>query len=137
MGVAEGIGVLFAERLNKADVLNAFALAMVKNEARILELNKRQMDKGIDAEGRSLGRYRDFDYKGRFEPVDLLLTGSFRQKMEFSSITADETEISSTDEKTGKLKAKYGEDIFGVQDIEQVGSVIKRDFQKFYREELL
>lgn len=115
----------FIEPLNRLDVESLIGEAVESNEDAATYLNERQLDIGIDAGGNSLGRYRNFSYKNRWEPVDLKLTGEFRRRFTLSSFKA-ETNITSTDSKTAKLERKYGGDIFGLtkQSLSIFGSVI-------------
>jgi hypothetical protein len=87
--------------------------AFITNEEKILDVNRQQLDQGKDAKGDSLGKYRNFKYKNRFEPVDLKLTGDFRNKMTMTE-GKKSSEIFSQDQKNDKLVKRYGKDIFGI-----------------------
>jgi hypothetical protein len=92
----------------------------------------------LDSTGRSLGKYKNFKYKNRFQPVDLKLTGEFRNKFSLQ-ISDTDTEIFSQDQKEGKLVKKYGKDIFGVPSplIGNVEDIIKEDFIENYRRQIV
>jgi len=91
--------------------------ALKKYKKDIEEANKSKLLKGIDTEGKSLGRYKNFEYKQRFTPVDLKLTGDFHNsiKAEFSKT---DFVIEAIDFKTKFLEKKYGENIVGISDVE-------------------
>lgn len=89
--------------------------AILENKEAILQLNDKQLDKGIDARGADLGSYKNFKYKGRFRPIDLKQTGEFRGE---EDIVVDETQMLFVDPnaKTDSLMNRYGEDILGLTD---------------------
>src|SRR5690606_4055601 len=84
------------------DPRTALKSAIQQNEEKILDLNRQQLDRGLDSEGKSLGRYKNFKYKNRWQPVDLKLTGDFRNKFSLQ-VTDKETEIFSQDVKENLL----------------------------------
>lgn len=100
---------------------------VLENEKFILDKNKEQLYSGVDANNESLGNYKSefyANYKLQKNPagvVDLKDTGDF-----YNAFKLDNTdyEISSTDEKTKSLTAKYGKNIFGLTK-ENTGSLIK------------
>ena len=108
------INNFISQPLKNIDFLALFAKALQANEAYIFELNNQQLDKGQDSEGKSLGRYANFKYKNRFQPVDLLLTGAFREK-ETLQINKKDAEVFSQDYKYPFLTKRYGVNIFGIQ----------------------
>lgn len=79
----------------------------------ITALNKEQLDAGRDANGGDLGVYQNFSYKGRFRPVDLKLTGAFRDSFDVE-VFGNAFRVVATDEKTPKLTARYGAEILGL-----------------------
>jgi hypothetical protein len=82
----------------------------------LIDENTAQLDAGTDALGKSLPPYQNPEYaafKGRSIP-DLKLTGDFWESFIIKQ-TRDSMMIDATDDKRGKLVAKYG-DIFGVTD---------------------
>lgn len=115
--------------------IEALKDAISANEDRIMDLNRQQLDRGLDSEGRSLGKYANFKYKNRFQPVDLKLTGDFRNKFSLQ-IDDKQTEIFSQDEKETKLIKRYGKDIFGIPDtfIPNMQDIIEETFIKEYQE---
>lgn len=86
-----------------------------EHESEITDLNRKQLDKGLDSEGNSLGEYKHFDYKGRWEPVDLKQTGAFRSSFDAQPFGKG-FEITASDPKTGELMDKYGDAILGIAD---------------------
>jgi hypothetical protein len=128
---------IFYDPLNAVDVLDCLKEAIRTNEDAIMDLNKQQLDKGLDATGKDLGKYRNFSYKNRWRPVDLKLTGKFRN--EFSlEVTDKGTEIFSQDSKEEKLKTQYGKDIFGIPAplIDNMQEIVREDFIRNYQNEL-
>ena len=120
---------IFYDPLNAVDVLDCLKNAIRKNEDPIMNLNKQQLDRGLDATGKDLGKYANFKYKNRWRPVDLKLTGEFRDKF---SLEVDDkgTEIFSQDSKEEKLKMRWGKDIFGIPSplIDNMQEIVREDF---------
>jgi hypothetical protein len=86
----------------------------------ITEIQKEQMFKGLNAEGKRIGRYRSIKYalaKNSMNPLpglgvpDLKLTGAFYRGFQ-TKVTPETFSTSSTDEKNDALTAKY--DPFGL-----------------------
>lgn len=129
---------IFTEPLIDADPKQALKKALEKNEQKILDLNRQQLDKGLDAKGKSLGKYASFKYKNRFQPVDLKLTGSFRDKFTLE-VNDKASFIFSQDEKEAKLEKKYGKDIHGISEqlIPNMQDIIEDDFIDGYQTLLL
>ena len=115
MALKQRLDFLFVLPLDLLDPKASLIKAIEANTGAFLIENRLQMDRGLDSEGKSLGTYKRFSYKNRFQPVDLLKEGPFRRKMTVQ-VNDIETRIFSQDEKEGKLVAKYGKDIFGVPD---------------------
>lgn len=94
----------------------------------IITLNQRQLyNNSEDAKGVPLRFYASNSYafeKERRNPnpgfgrPDLFLSGAFYRGF-YISVTNSTYDIYSRDSKTGKLVAKYGEDIFGMTDDSQ------------------
>lgn len=109
-----------------------------KNQA--IDLNTKQLFEGRDAQGQSLGGYRSqayADFKRTLNPrgvVDLKLTGSFYNGF-FAKADRFPVMFSSTDEKTGELKEKYGDEIFGLDqsNLEEFRQEIKPEVQSLFR----
>jgi hypothetical protein len=103
--------------LSRIDGNFAVAEAINENKEVVLQPNDAQLDKGLDSKGVDLGEYKNFKYKGRFRPVDLLLTGEFRDE---EDVITDNTEFIyiDTDPKTESLMTRYGENIIGLPDTE-------------------
>jgi hypothetical protein len=128
---------IFFDPLNDIDVMEALKESISKNEDAIMDLNRQQLDRGLDADGKSLGRYANFAYKGRFEPVDLKNTGDFRNKFSLQ-IDNKQTEIFSQDWKNDKLTKRYGKNIFGIPVplVVNMEEIIEPDFVKEYQKQL-
>lgn len=124
-----------------------FNLAIVENQEEILDLNIAQLKTGRDSMGEFLWEYASDEYAafkksmGSVAPFgipDLLLEGDFHEG--FTLIPdGDGFRITSTDEKTAHLEAKYGSDIFGIAEdrIPEIGPDIALSFVKHFRNELL
>ena len=103
--------------LSRIDGNFAVAEAINQNKEIVLQPNDAQLDKGLDSKGKDLGEYKNFKYKNRWRPVDLLLTGEFRGE---EDVITDNTEMVYIDpnEKTESLMSRYGVDIIGLPDTE-------------------
>lgn len=123
--------------LQKIDMVNLFKEALEKKEDTVFILNYEQLDKGKDAGGKSLGRYSNFKYKNRYEPVDLLLTGDWRGKFTLA-VKEKNAEIFSQDEKDNKLHKRYGKDITGLDHIskQKLADVIKPYLGELFKKSL-
>lgn len=87
---------------------------VIRDHADLLtQLNRDQLDKGLDADGKSLGQYASIKYKGRLRPVDLLQSGAFRGGFGYDTETGAFIATSS-DPKTGFLQANYSDNIVGL-----------------------
>lgn len=102
-----------------------------RNSRFILDLNREQLMHGEDSRGRKLLKYdsKEYaDFKKKLNPkgvTDLKLTGAFHE-----SFTLDASEFpiefGAADEKTTKLVAKYGQDIFGLsEESKEILEVVK------------
>jgi hypothetical protein len=131
---------IFTKPFKGIDLNKLLEAAMDKNEERILDLNRHQLDQGIDAKGKSLGKYANFKYKGRWEPVDLKLTGDYRKKKTLSKSKGKrQAEMFSQDQKAAKLEKRYGKDIEGLtfENTNIAGDIIKPDLQEGFRKEVM
>ncbi|WP_080057185.1 hypothetical protein [Spirosoma aerolatum] len=110
------------DRIADIDLEQVCEQTVMQHEAQITDFNRKQLDKGLRSDGSDLGQYSSIKYKGRLRPVDLDLTGAFRDSFQVDPETGGFI-INATDSKTEKLQTKYGEDILGVpdQDEEEVG----------------
>lgn len=129
---------IFVKPFEEPKPVKALVKAIEMHENEIMDLNRQQLDKGLNAKGNSLGRYKNFKYKGRYQPVDLKLTGEFRRKFTLQS-DEKQTEIFSQDRKAPWLEKRYGVDINGVPAtlIPNMQEIIIDDFQEEYEKQLL
>ncbi|MBL7738715.1 MAG: hypothetical protein JNK14_05810 [Chitinophagaceae bacterium] len=129
---------IFSAPFKGVKINEVLAEALSRNEEKILDLNRRQLDGGIGADGKSIGRYANFSYKNRFEPVDLLLTGKFRKEFTLG-VKKKEAEIFSQDSKQKILERKYGKDIQGLtsSNMEIAGDIIEDDFSRIFFQALV
>jgi hypothetical protein len=137
MALTQTLETLFVLPLDLMQPLPSLKKAIEKNDEVFIQANRQQMDRGLTSKSKSIGRYKRFSYKDRFEPVDLLKEGPFRGKMTVQ-VSDTETEIFSQDIKNDKLVAKYGEDIFGVprELLPTVADALKEDFISDVRRKL-
>jgi hypothetical protein len=129
---------IFVQPFEETKPVKALVTAIERHENEIMDLNRQQLDRGLDANGDSLGRYKNFKYKNRYQPVDLKLTGEFRRKFTLQS-DDKETEIFSQDLKAKWLEKRYGVDINGVPSslIPNMQELIIDDFTEEYEKQLL
>jgi hypothetical protein len=136
MSKREDIVNLFMTPLKKINPAKALMVAIGSNEQGILRLNDQQLDRGLDADGKSLGKYKNYKYKNRFEPIDLKLTGEFRRK---ESIGVDEkkTEFFSQDWKAPMIEKRWPKALgLTFQNLVIMGEIIKPDFDREVKNQL-
>ena len=101
-----------------------FIGAVVENREEILDLNIAQLEVGKDSLGELLERYALETYaefkqaigsQAPFGIPDLKLEGDFHSGW-ILVVDGKEIRITSTDDKTGDLAHKYGQDIFGLME---------------------
>lgn len=107
-------------RLNGFDILEEVRESIIETSGEIITLNQGQMSLGRRADGTEITpTYSDLtielkEAKGQETRwVTLHDTGSFWNSM-FVQVNAASFEMSSADDKTGKLEKKYGKKIFGL-----------------------
>ena len=112
-----------------------------RNQKAVLDLNKQQLFKGEDSEGKSLGRYRSKAYaafKLLLNPlgvVDLFVTGRFYSKF-FLKRNKFPIQIDSTDSKRDELVQKYTDKIFNLNEESKailVKDWVKREYIDYWR----
>lgn len=128
----------FSERLERVDMHNVLNRAIEVNEDIISDQNTNQLDKGLDSVGNDLGEYANYEYKNRWKPIDLKLTGDFRKSIA-PKTAAEEFAMSASDWKTDKLVTAFGSAILGLSDegVQTTGEFIKDDVQQLFAEEVL
>lgn len=96
--------------------------SLIETAAEYIGLQKDQMLHGLNAQGKTIGKYRNPAYarrKAAINPlagegnVDLKDKGDFYREI-FTDVRADEIIVDSSDTKSAALQKKYGEDIFGL-----------------------
>ncbi len=130
----------WVKALSASNVDRLFRQAIVEHQEEILDLNVAQLEVGKDALGNLLLAYESdiyaafkqgppFNSKAPFGIADLILEGDFTEGFVLR-VNGFDYFITSTDEKTDRLKAKYGEDIFGImaQSADIVGPDILESF---------
>lgn len=124
---------IFSLPFKSVDMEKIVQASLEKNEEQILDYNRQQLDQGLDAKGKSLGKYANFSYKNRYEPVDLKKTGSFRSKFTLG-LKKKEGEIFSQDPKQDELTKRYGKDIEGLnnQNLDNTAILIQPHMQTLF-----
>ncbi|OOG19133.1 hypothetical protein BWD42_04065 [Sphingobacterium sp. CZ-UAM] len=112
--------------------------ALRANKEDIANFNKEQLSRGEDSEDGDLGTYHDFNYKNRWKPVDLKLTGDFHNSIK-PKFGSNSFEMTSNDSKAEMLQDKYGDSILGLstEDIQEVGLDIVGQVQYGLKNEIL
>jgi hypothetical protein len=128
----------FTAPLAAIDLEDVIKRAIDNNADLISDLVGKQLDQGLDGQGNDLGEYANFEYKGRWSPVDLKLTGDFRQSI-VPGTYKDFFEMTASDPKTEDLTQRYGDPIIDLSDdsIEKVKEYIIDDMIEFTEAELV
>lgn len=126
------------------DILDIVRETLLELGDTIITLNQfRLFDKSEDADGEPLEFYRSIAYsiiKNQINPSpgfgrpDLKDTGDFYRGFNLT-VTEDEFEIDSTDEKSTMLKSKYGDKIFGLTN-EELEAFSSEAFNKLFIEKV-
>jgi Flp pilus assembly secretin CpaC len=117
--VINTLEILLTNKLNSIDALGAIDYAVTGHKEELEDLTTLELETGVDMEGKSLGSYArgyGLKVKGRLNPVDLKLTGSFHDAMKVKS-SRGVIEMENTDgdrTKTDFLYENYGDDIVGL-----------------------
>jgi len=129
---------IFVTPLKKIKPNEALKQALMVNDEKIFDLNRQQLDRGLDAKGQSLGDYARFSYKQRWRPIDLLKEGDWRKKFTLDQSRRNESFIFSQDWKDDILVWRYGKDIQGVPKVmyPTLALAIIDDFVNFARKQL-
>lgn len=128
---------IFFDPLNTLDPLEALKKSIVDNQEKITQLNKDQLDRGLDSEGKDLGEYKNIRYKGRLRPVDLKNKNDFRSELYVKQDNV-QSDIFSFDSKEAMLKKKYGKNIVGVptDKVDDMIKIVESDFIDNYQKQL-
>ena len=141
----EGINALLKGFESLQTDLDEITLKAVKtNEKQVLDLNRDQMQSGIKSDGQPIKpeytRRTKSIKKSKGQPIDRVTlkdTGDFHNSV-FASYSANSFMILASDQKTTKLKQKYGRDILGLtdQNIDKTANIIKNDVSKELKKRL-
>ena len=134
--------------IRKANTITIFKRVIVENQEEILDFNVAQLRKGKDSFGNFLYDYVSDDYarfkqsigsQAPFGKPDLILEGDFTEGFVLKYGNGGEFNITSTDDKTADLVAKYGNDIFGLanESLNEIRPYLLESFIKLFRNELL
>ena len=133
------------KRLKSFDMEFSKELAVRKSSKLIIDFNRYQMRQGKDAKNgmitpfysKNWAKYKESlsTYGLTGKKVNLFLTGSFQKEM-YLIITNGEYFIHSQNEKTPKLKEKYGNDIFGLNrdSNAEIKPIVTNEFMKIFRQ---
>ena len=124
-----------------------FRLAVLDNEAEIIDANTAQLEGGKDAFGNFLEEYTTDAYaefkqalgsKAPFKIADLKLEGNFYAGFDLISEGMTIFRITSTDEKRDKLVSEWGEDIFGLNEdsLKEIRPLVLESFLTLLRKEV-
>ncbi len=104
----------------------------------IVDLNTLQLEKGLRADGKDLGVYKQFAYKQRFRPVDLKDKEDFYNSIQVK-INQRSLEMYATDSKTDMLQDRYGDEIIGLSDEakQYIIDEIRQEFISMVRKSIL
>lgn len=113
------------ENLQKVNVNEIVKRSLINTTPALLRAQKKQMMAGKTAKGENITpELRSQEYakqkKAKFQESpfgipNLRDTGEFQQNI-YLEVDSDSYTLDSTDEKSSKLKAKYGEEIFGLSE---------------------
>jgi hypothetical protein len=128
-------------KLNAMNVQHIAQTIFVATEESLEEIQRSQMEHGLNADGEPIGQYKQEWYADRknmmnplagYGQVDLKHTGRFYDNITVAIIN-DELIIESTDGKNEALIEKYGENIFGInEDFKQryIDEDLRPEFKK-------
>lgn len=109
-------------RFQKVDLTEIMGEVVMSNPDQILDLNKGQLESGVDKKGARLSKYRSNSYavlknnqnpRPGFGNPDLKRTGAFHASF-VVDVRGDDVVFSAGDSKAPALEAKYGSAIFGL-----------------------
>lgn len=138
----------FKKRLQILNVPAMAEKAVIETSNQLSNLNTEQMHRGLNSEGRPIGEYALPTYaeaKHRMNPLpgfgvpDLKVTGAFYEGV-YTDVGGMKVEIDSVDSKADDLKARFGENIFGLSDnykSEYIREFLKPEFVKAIKTEIL
>lgn len=127
----------FTRIFEAIDLKEVMKKAINNKAAEISKLVKDQLQLGLDGNGKSLGEYARYDYKGRWSPVDLFLEGNFYKGI--APATYDQFfEMTDSDSKTEKLTTWYGDAILDLSEehVDQTKVIIAPEMREIYSEEM-
>ena len=113
--------------------LKSRVVEIVVNDEEIIFYKINDFKQGVRPDGSLIGRYRSKNYelfKASLNPiaggaVDLILTGSFVNKLYVHSLGMSRFIFKSRDKKSGLLQERWGQDIMGLN---------QKDFDKLQKE---
>lgn len=113
------------ENLQKVNINEIVKSSLINTTPALLRAQKKQMMAGKTAKGETIKpELRSQEYakqkKAKYQESpfgipNLRDTGEFQQNI-YLEVDSDSYTLDSTDEKSSKLKAKYGEEIFGLSE---------------------
>lgn len=137
----------FIESLDRIDIHQATISAVEATKEKLEELNKEQMQEGIQNDGDIIRWQKDDHYPYtkpyerkkekaglQVEVVDLKFSGDFWEEIE-ASAGSDQIDFTSNNYKTQFLEKNYSNKIFGTTD-ENTEKYNQEDFGPAFREQL-
>jgi hypothetical protein len=127
----------FTRIFEAIDLKDVMKSAINNKAAEISKLVKDQLHEGLNGNGKSLGEYANYEYKGRWSPVDLFLTGNFYKGL--APVTYDQFfEMTDSDSKTEKLTTWYGDAILDLSEehVETTKAIIALEMRVIYTNEM-
>lgn len=131
-------------KVSEAEQTKVILEIIDRNKAIVLDLNTKQLFEGRNNKGEQIKppyknpKYAEFKRTlNPFGVVDLRLTGDFHNSF-FINDTSFPITFGASDEKTGELVQKYGEDIFGltVASKAELSEQIREEIKDYYRRQV-
>lgn len=138
----------FKQKVQNLNVPAVAELAVIETSNQLSNLNTEQMHRGLNSEGRPIGEYALPTYaeaKHRMNPLpgfgvpDLKVTGAFYEGV-YTEVGGMKVKTDSVDSKADDLKARFGENIFGLSDnykSEYIREFLRPEFVKAIKKEVL
>jgi hypothetical protein len=116
----------FADRLKSLSIINESRTALEDNKPLIKDLNRERMLEGRKTDGNFLPNYSRTSqvvYGYPNEPIKLKDTGAFQSAITVE-IEQEKIITGSSDDKTGMLVERYGDNIFGLGTQDKVELIV-------------
>lgn len=119
--------------INQARIEQLLKEEILADKEKIVDLVRQRWRRGVRPSGDIIGTYESFFYmqeKLQRNPlaggnVDLIDTGALNEELTIFHQTKSKFTIFSTDEKAGQIAAKYGLDVFGLTEEEEILVIVE------------